>query len=139
MIPKAIRSPVMAMARPRRPASEREAVRGIAKGMADLSAVEAARQIAKAVVSAYLADMARTDDLERALANARQVMDPDPAHDLATAFDSAVAVKFAKERLHRFEARGCQQLGPNEWQRETRAIAAMAEKYLARRYRDFLQ
>ncbi len=126
------------MSRPRRSASEAEAVKALGDSF-EGSARAKAQKIAKAVVQAYLADEAREDPMDRALFQARLTVKPDPAHDIATASDNAVADKFAKQRLARFEARGCQQIGATGWQAETRAIAKIVTGQLSRRYRDFLR
>lgn len=126
------------MARPPASKSEKEAVRALGDTL-EGSARSKALQMAKAVVQAHLADELRADPMERALFDARLWLEPDPAHAIATAHDSTVAGKFSKERLHRFEARGCQQIGQGDWQAETRAIAKIVQKQLARRYRDYLR
>lgn len=126
------------MSRPRRTAGEAEAVKALGDSI-EGSGRAKAQKVAKAVVQAYLADEAREDPMERALHEARLSLSPDPAHDIATAPDSAVADKFAKQRLARFEARGCLQLDPNAWQAETREISKNVTAQLARRYRDFLR
>jgi len=134
---RAIKGKVYAMGRPARPAGERHAVRFAARSL-DGSVARRARALAAAVVQAYLDDEARKDALDRALFEARQRFDPDPIHGIATASESDVPDKFAKERLARFEARGCQQLGERDWQAETRAISAKVEQQLARRFRNYL-
>lgn len=124
------------MARPRRPAAERDAVRALANP--NLSARRNAELIAGRVVRAYLADLARDDAMARALFDVQQRLDPDPAHTLATAPDSAATERFMRERKVRFEARGCRQLSSEDWERETGEIAAIVCAYLARRYRDHI-
>ena len=124
------------MARPRRPAAEADAVRALANP--NLSARRNADLIAGKVVRAYLSDLARDDDFDRALFAAQQRLDPDPAHTLATAPDSAASERFAREQTMRFEARGCRQLAPSDWEQETDDIAAIVRIYLARRYRDHI-
>lgn len=135
-IPRAIRGPVCAMARPRRPAAERDAVRGLASPT--LSARRNADLIARKVVRAYLADLERDDPMARALFDVQQRLEPDPAHTLATAHDSAASERFVRERKARFEARGCRQLSRSDWERETAKIATVVRAYLSRRFRDHL-
>lgn len=135
--PRAVVSPVLAMARPRRPSAERAAVRALAR--TGSSARCQANRIAHSVVAAYLADLNRTDPLERALFEAAQHVSPDPLHKLATSPDYGVAELFARERIVRFESRECCQLTPAAWDSETQEIAAKVRRQLARRYRDFLK
>ena len=125
---------IMAMARPARPAGERSAVINAAKpGRSARS--EAARIAAKAS-KAHLAEEAIEDELERALAEARQAFDPGPY--LAIAQLSDIAGSFAKHRSERFIARGCCQIPNDAWSAETRTIAKAVETQLSRRYRTFL-
>lgn len=135
-IPRAIRGPVMAMARPRRPAAERDAVRALANP--SLSARRNADLIAGRVVRAYLADLERDDPMARALFDVQQRLEPDPAHALATARDSGASERFVRERTARFEARGCRQLALADWESETAEIAKAVRAYLSRRFRDHL-
>ena len=109
-----------------------------ALALPNLSARSNAERIARAVLAAYLADLERTDPMERALFEVRQGLMPDPLHSLATMPEGAAGERFRRARLARFEARECRQLSPAEWQVETDAIAATVTAYLARRYRDFL-
>lgn len=124
------------MARPRRPAAERDAVRALA--LPNLSARCNAGRIARGVVAAFLADLARDDAMERALFDVQHRLEPDPLHSLATMAEGGVGERFRRERMARFEGRDCRQLSPTDWQAETESIAATVTTYLARRYRDFL-
>jgi hypothetical protein len=90
-------------------------------------------------MQAFLEDEARTDPMERALFEARLLIEPNPAYSIATASDGGLHEKFSKARLRRFEARGCHQLSASDWQAETRDIAKTVTIQLARRYRDFLR
>ena len=140
MAPTALRSSVYAMARPRRPGSERVAVRAAAAQLGDsLSASRKAASVARQVVAAFLLHLDRTDALQVALHEARQRLDPDPVEAIVLATDSIVAAKFIEQRLRRYEARGCQQLTPSGWEDETRAIARLVQAQLTRRFRDYLR
>ena len=140
MIPRAIRSPVYGMARPRLPGSERVAVRAAAAQLPDdLSAIRKAARVARQVVRAYLRDEGCTDPFQRALIQAKQSLDPDPAIAIATSPQTDIADKFLSHRLARYEARGGRQLGAEAWEAETRTIAQEVEKQLTRRYRDYLR
>ena len=130
----------MAMARPRRPGSERVAVRAAAAGLNDnLSASAKAAEVARLAIAAYLRDEKRTDAFDRALHDAQQRLDPDPVEALATGEDSVVAATFLAERVTCYRARDCRQLCERGWQTETRAIAETVEKRMARRFRDYLK
>lgn len=135
----AIRGRVYAMGRPRRPGSERVAVRAAASALpGTLSASRKAAEVARKVTEAYLRSEQRQDPFERALHFAQQKLDPDPVEAIAAATDGIVAAKFMTERLSRYEARGCTQLCERAWSDETRAIAKDIEVQLARRFRDYL-
>lgn len=103
-----------------------------------LSASRKASEVARQVIAAFVLDEAR-EPFERALAGLSQTFDPDPVQALASADDGIVAEKFVAERLSRFQARGCRQLGEAAWQNETRAIARSVQAQLARRFRDYLR
>lgn len=127
------------MGRPRRSAREAEAVKSLANDTAPrLSRRRKSVEVARRVVAAFLADQARTEPFERAIFEAQQAIDPDPAHAIAMAQEGGVASWFAKRRLAQFEARGCTQLSASEWDAETRQLAAEAQEMLARRFRDFV-
>ena len=128
------------MGRPRRPGSERFAVRAAAANLSDnLSASAKAAEVARLAVAAYLRDEQRTDPFDQALHEAQQRLDPDPVEALATGHDSALASDFLRHRVARYRARECRQIGDREWQRETSAIAKTVEKKMARRFRDYLK
>lgn len=132
----AIRGPVYAMGRPRRPGSERVAVRAAAARLPDaLSASRKASEIARQAIAAFVDDEGR-EPFERALAGLSQTLDPDPVQAIAN--DGIVAEKFVAERMARFEARGCRQVGDEAWRAETRSIARTVQAQLARRFRDYL-
>lgn len=76
--------------------------------------------------------------MERALFNLQQKLEPDLFHALATSPDNPASDRFYRERLSRFESRGCSQLDPVKWEAETGEIAKIVTAYLERRYRDFL-
>ena len=129
----------MCMTRPRRPGSERIAVRAAAARLPDsYSARQKAGRVAELAVAAYIADEQRTDPFTRAAHMAKQAFDPDPIEALATAEDGAIAARFLTERVKRFRGRAGLQIGANEWQAETLTIARIVQKTMERRFRDYL-
>ena len=77
--------------------------------------------------------------MQRALAIAQASIEADQLVELVTGEDCPIASIFQRERVRRFEARGCRQLGVVAWQAETAEIGQLAEIRLTRRYRDFLK
>lgn len=134
-IPPGLYSPVVGMARPSRPESERQAVRALAKSNASRRR-EAAR-ISRMAVTAFLEHEKIEDELELALAEARQAFDPDPY--LAVAFESDLHQVFLKHRCERYLLREGKQLSTLDWQAEGRVIASLVRQQLVRRYRSFLK
>lgn len=122
--------------RPRRPALERDAVREAAAALVpDASARRAGLALARLVLARTLefaeAEPGSVDYLRGVMVRVA----PTTALDvLAThpAIDTAGMIRAA--RLARFEARGCRQLGPADWQVEGREIVRAAAPALARRY-----
>lgn len=135
-----IASRVFAMARPRLAPSEATAIRLLATRLPPrLSCRRKADELARQVVAAFLADLARVDPFERALFDAQHTLAPDPLHDLATSEALGLSAWFTRERLARFEARGCRQLTDEQWQAETLQLASAARQRLARRFRGYLK
>lgn len=136
MRPRGLIGPVMGMARPARPPSERETVVAAAKSVKGASANEKAGKIA-AQVARRTIEFADTDPMSRALL--RVTTQPTPIETLATCpiIDTLRLVN--ERRAKRFEERGCQQLGPLEWAAETRAIEYEVSTLLTHRYRRWLK
>lgn len=129
---------VFAMARPRRPESERLAVLAAASG--DGSAQCRAARLARAV-TAYLGEVERTapDDVTAIARRLAVRLAPSPVEILATdpMIDTGALIR--RERVARFEARECRQASPAEWEAETRVLLAAAEATLAERYARILR
>ena len=123
------------MARPRRPASERECVRAAAADVPGTAARRAAI-VAERVAAATLcfidgAPGDRVSALLRRMAHC-------PIETLATDADIDTAGLVSIERIRRLEARGGRRLLERDWPAEDRAIGAAVTKLLARRYRGYL-
>lgn len=138
MKPRAVRSRVMAMGRPARPASERLALIKAAAGL-DGSARQIARHVGAQVAAIAMRD-ADTDPQE-AFANAlaRATREPTPAETLALSSEFDVAAMIGAERVRRYSARGCRQLSPLGWEAETRTIERRIAARLAGRYSRLLR
>lgn len=127
---------VFAMARPRRPACERVAVIAAAAALAPGASARAkAKAVASAVITELLEDAERCDPFDRAMFEARQAIAHDPVVAIVADAQIDLAGMLRRERLIEFEARGCVQLGPAEWERETLAICARLTARLEARYR----
>jgi hypothetical protein len=121
---------VYAMARPRRPDAEREAVLSAPAG--DGSAAQRARTLARAVVSAAVQDM--DQDPGDRLVSLLMPLSVTPIARLATDPEIGTAGLIVRERMRRMEARGGRRLQEWEWCREDREIAATVTAVLAERY-----
>lgn len=129
---------VFAMARPRRPASEREALFAAAgeSGSARARAARVARQVVAYLAAADGEDPSDVPALARRLA---AQLSPTPIDTLATSADADTAALIRSRRLAAFEARECHQLGPDAWAAETRKIMREVEAILSRRYARLLR
>ncbi len=101
---------------------------------AELSRRSRAQLLARRVVAELVA-MDDRSEVEASLVRVALLVGADPA--LALAHDAALdlAGELARERLTRFEARGCRQLSAAAWSAETREIAMVLEKRCAERFR----
>ena len=126
------------MARPRRPVAERDAVVQAAAILAPAASARIqAKAVAKAVVAELLADAERVDPFDRAMFEARQAITQDPVIAIVVSAEIDLASILHKKRMARFEARGCVQIGQNEWAAETSDIASEIRLRLESRYRHF--
>lgn len=98
------------------------------------------RSIAKRVVQDALAYLAM-DPFEGMLstAAARQKAETAPIAELARSPLVDTTTEITALRLDRFKARNCQQLTATQWEAETREIAAIVERKLAKRYANHLR
>ncbi|MBA4308494.1 MAG: hypothetical protein C0429_17340 [Sphingopyxis sp.] len=126
------------MARPRRPVAEIDAVvQAAAKLAPSQSARVQAKTVARAVVAELIADVERVDPFDRAMFDARQAMTRDPVVSIVSSDEIDLAGMVHKERIKRFEARGCIQIEPKAWACETAEIAELLTARLESRYRHF--
>lgn len=102
---------------------------------AHLTSRSKCRALAARVVKHLLAEAEATDPILVSLERIRAAVERDPAFVIARDPGMNLAGDLARERLRRFEARGCRQLSPDGWQAETREIAEMLETRLAERFR----
>lgn len=124
----------MAMARPRRPVAEAEMLRAAWGALCpDLPPRQAAHRLAKEVAERVAAE-ADMEPFPRALAAAERMLQPDPIATLADDPEIDTGAPFRAERLSRYEARGCTQLGPLDWRRETKEITTELRRKLSLRY-----
>lgn len=134
MTPRSV-SRVFAMARPRRPASECDAV--IAAARPEGTAAARARALARAIVEAAIEDIDRTPEDRLML-----LLAPEPVslvQLLATDADMGVTALVVRERLKRMEARSGQRLREWEWRTEDREIISTITAILAKRYARYLR
>ena len=126
---------VYAMARPGRPAAEREAVRAAAAAMTG-SAAQRARRLAREVAEQALADIDGSP-AERVilLLNA---FDPSPLARLALDDEIDTGAIIRAERSRRMEQRRWRRLPEAEWAAEDRDIIDCAAQQLAKRYQRHL-
>lgn len=120
--------------RPRRGDAELAAVRKALSAMPGrLSARAKCRTLAKRVADHLVAPAG--DALDSTLSRLRAAIEGDPA--LALALDPEVDLHrdLVRERVTRFEARGCTQLTPDAWAAETREIVQLLEARFAERFR----
>lgn len=75
------------------------------------------------------------DPLEAAILGVRYAIAADPVSNLVRDTDFGALGMLARARLVRFEARGCQQLSPTEWNSETDKLSSEIERKLTERYR----
>lgn len=73
--------------------------------------------------------------MELAIVEIRRQLGNDPALMLALDPETDLAAELVRERLARFEARGCRQVSALDWQAETAAIAEALESRLVERFR----
>lgn len=124
------------MARPKRLPGERAAVAAaFAEMVPGLSDRSRARNLAERVVRELIAASCRTDPMEIALAAAVRVTAADPAVVLAHDPEIDLAAELRRERMAKFEARGCSQLGPAAWDAETIELAQVLVERFAERFR----
>lgn len=93
------------------------------------------RVLAKRVVAHLVAESVGVDRLGLALAKALAVLQSDPAYRLATDPDADLLAEFERERLTRYQTRGCRQLDRDAWLAETNEIAGLLERRFAERFR----
>ncbi|UUL82231.1 hypothetical protein [Sphingomonas qomolangmaensis] len=125
---------VYAMARPRRPLSERDAVRAAAGVSGSVTC--RATALARRVAAATIAEIDRPH-AERIL-SLLNAMTGDPVTALATDAEIDTAALVVAARTRRLEARGGRRLPEAGWANEDREIAAEVAHVLARRYRAHL-
>ncbi len=125
---------VFAMARPRRPDAERDAVREAARGQGP--AKQRAAWVARRVAVAALQDI-DLDPNDR-IVKLLRLASGDPVDRLATDPDIDTASLILAERQRRAEARGGRRLPEREWAREDREIVQAVSARLAERYRRLL-
>lgn len=132
--PAALRGPVLAMARPKRPVTECAAVIEAASGNG--SAAQRARRLADRVAAMAIEEVNRdpADDLTVML----RVLEGSPAYFLATDPEINTARLVSAERCKRLEARGGRRLPERDWHREDADIQIFVSNLLAERYRRFL-
>lgn len=127
---------MQAAGRPRRGRSERAAVRkALATMPGHLSDRAKCRALAARVTGWLIALDQCEDGLELALNRAIAAVEQDPAFALAHDPEANLLADLRRERLQRFEQRGCRQLCPNSWEAETRQIATALEGKFAERFR----
>lgn len=132
MAGRGIVGPPLCMARPATGRSVQVQVLQAFAGLpSDMSARSKSRCLAQRVVAEILAADRREDQFEIALVNALAAIATDPVYTLAAEHMD----ELARERLRRFEARGCRQLPPDAWAAETREIAQALEQRLANKFR----
>lgn len=126
---------VYAMARPRRPVVERQAVlaAAIGKGSQSQRAAQLADRVAVAALKYVDADPADR------LANMLRDRDRTPVSILATDAEIDTASLIIAERVRRLESRGGQLLQERHWTAENRATVAAVAAQLTERYRRFLR
>lgn len=139
MKPRAVIGPVLAMARPRLPIAEVDAVKAAAAQIsAGRSTQCTARSIAKRV-TADLLTFLDDDPVDAALSKLRALTDPSPFSVLARCPEINTYALFRDRRMARIAARECRQLGVEAWKAETRDVAAEVEDQLAGRYAKLLR
>lgn len=135
ILPRALRGPVYAMARPARPAAEAAAVAAAAdlvRAETGIAAVQPlAREIARRVVAELLADLQR-DPFEATLAVLER--GGSPVVRLATCPEIDTVSIFVQRRVERLEGRGGRYLTSAEQSMERRRIAGEVEAALEGRY-----
>lgn len=129
-MPRAI-STVFAMARPGRPAAEREAVLEAAAQMTG-SHAQRARRLAHAVAQLTLREI-DGPAVDRVLLLLR-TLDATPAAVLATDPEIDTAAMIRAERIRRLEAAGGRRSLPAEWPAEDRELLRIVTDQLAKRY-----
>ena len=87
--------------------------------------------MARRVIAEVVAGDSLEDPVEVALAALRGVLVPDAVCRLS----ERTADDLARERLRRFEARGCKQIPADAWQAETQTILSTLEKRLSEKFR----
>lgn len=125
---------IYAMARPARPAAERELVWEGAGSAGSIA--ERAGRLARLVATAAMAEIDQ-DDGDRVISLLRQIA-PTPVDRLATNPEFSTGALIVKERMRRLEARGGKHLPPTQWQEEDRQVVVAVAATLSRRYRTYL-
>ncbi len=126
---------VFAMARPRRPACERDAV--IAAARPDGTAAARARALARDVAQAAIEDIDRAPEDRLML-----LLAPEPVslvQLLATDAEMGASALVVRERLRRMEGRSGRRLREWEWRAEDREISSTVTAALAKRYARYLR
>lgn len=98
-----------------------------------LSIAARCQRLAGRVTAHLLAEPA--DALSQSLAKVMALAEGDPAFMLAHDPDADLHRELVRERVARFERRGCRQLAPEAWEAETREIARILENRFAERFR----
>ena len=129
-MPRSIRA-VYAMARPRRPDTEREAVREAAARQSG-SCAQRARRIAGAVAVLALRELDGTP-ADRVLL-LLGTLEASPLLTLAVDPEVDTAAAIRVERAMRMEARRWRRPTPAEWDADDRALLAAVTERLAKRY-----
>lgn len=128
---------VFAMARPARPAIERDLVQAAEPTFRRASKSATAAAIARAVASDCIAFL-EDDPLSTALEKLQPRPAASPIVTLARCADTDTTALVTASRTRRFVARNCQELGPTRRNAETAEILVEVSAILAERYRRLL-
>ena len=143
--PRALRGPVMAMARPARPASEIAAVKAaavIVRAETGLRAAEAvARVIAARVIIALIAELERDPDdpLAEALVAVQQRLFQSPFLALATDPEANLFDHYIRLRMENLRENKGRYLTPEQFQQVRKKICARIMTTIATRYARLLR
>ena len=138
MTPRALRSPVVAMARPARPPTESRAVRDAAETVRAETGLTAydpiAAIVAARVVAAMKAYLAEVDPLLAAVGELHRRTCPSPFHTLAIDPDIDSLGLFVEARVGRYRSRCGRSLSAHEDEAECRELWATVYAHLWHRY-----